>query len=131
MAVTLPKVEYEYVVEHYEGDADELGRQSYVEKKINQSVARLQARFGRRIQARIDSGAVTVGLFKDTVSDAVLRVLRNPEGYREEQQGNYRYSVNAAVASGYLWFTADNMLDLLGDPFSPIGTALIGDHRRL
>ncbi|UOR02065.1 phage Gp19/Gp15/Gp42 family protein [Leucobacter allii] len=130
MAVTLPEVEYEYVIDHYEGDPEELGRQSYVEKKIAQSIERLRSRFGSRIRARLDSGALTETLFKDTVAEAVLRIVRNPDGYRMEQQGNYQYQLNSAVAAGYLWFTADNMLDLIGAEFSPIGTATIGVHGR-
>lgn len=130
MAAALPDVPYEYVVDHYEGEPEELGRKSYVEKKISQSINRLASRFGNRIRARLASGALAETLYQDTVAEAVLRIVRNPEGYRTEQQGNYSYGVSAAVASGYLWFTADNMLDLLGEENSPIGTALIGDHRR-
>lgn len=130
MAVTLPAVSFDYVVDHYEGDAEDLGRPSYVEKKISQSVNRLQSRFGSRIQARLSSGVLSEELYKDTVAEAVLRIVRNPDGFRMEQQGNYQYQLNSAVASGYLWFTADNMIDLIGEEFSPIGTATVGVHGR-
>lgn len=46
-------------------------------------------------------------------ANAVLRVLRNPEGYRQETEGNYSYSLNAAVASGHL-FVLDSEWELLG-----------------
>ena len=46
-------------------------------------------------------------------ANAVLRVLRNPEGYRQESEGNYSYSLNAAVASGHL-FVLGSEWDLLG-----------------
>lgn len=46
-------------------------------------------------------------------ANAVLRVLRNPEGYRQETEGNYSYSLNAAVASGHL-FVMDSEWQLLG-----------------
>ncbi|ASU81409.1 hypothetical protein CDO52_00200 [Nocardiopsis gilva YIM 90087] len=46
-------------------------------------------------------------------ANAVLRVLRNPEGYRQETEGNYSYSLSAAVASGHL-FVMDSEWDLLG-----------------
>ena len=46
-------------------------------------------------------------------SNAVLRVLRNPEGYRQETEGNYSYSLNAAVASGHL-FVLGSEWELLG-----------------
>lgn len=46
-------------------------------------------------------------------ANAVLRVLRNPEGYRQEVEGNYSYSLSAAVASGHL-FVMDSEWDDLG-----------------
>lgn len=130
MAVTLPEVTYEWVCGAFEGDADELGRKSYVESKIRHTVSRLKTRFGRQIAARLASGQLEEDLYMDTVAEAVLRVVRNPEGYTTEQQGNYSYGLRAAVASGYLMFTAENMLDLLGEPSPVIGTYSIGDHRR-
>lgn len=126
MAVSFPEVTYEDVIAHFEDDPEILGSQKYVEAKIGEAVDSLAARFGKRISARLQSGVLTERLFKAIVAAAVLRTVRNPEGYRTEQQGNYSYGLNAAVASGYLWFTADNMLNLLGEPQSPIGTAVIG-----
>ncbi|PZG20602.1 Gp19/Gp15/Gp42 family protein [Nonomuraea aridisoli] len=38
-------------------------------------------------------------------ANAVLRVLRNPEGYRSESDGDYSYSRSAEVASGLLEIT--------------------------
>lgn len=130
MAVTLPEVTYQDVIAHFEGDGDDLGRQEFVETKAKQAVARLAARFGSRVQARLLSGVLSEELYKGTVAEAVLRILRNPEGFRMEQQGNYQYQLNSAVASGYLWFTADNMIDLIGQDFAPIGTTSIGVHGR-
>lgn len=46
-------------------------------------------------------------------ASAALRVLRNPEGYRQETEGNYGYSLSAAVASGHL-FVMDSEWQLLG-----------------
>lgn len=46
-------------------------------------------------------------------ANSVLRVLRNPEGYRQETEGNYGYSLSAAVASGHL-FVMDSEWALLG-----------------
>jgi len=46
-------------------------------------------------------------------ANAVLRVIRNPDGYRQETEGNYSYSKSAAVASGHL-FVMDSEWDLLG-----------------
>lgn len=128
MAVTLPAVEYQWVLDSYEGEPEDLGRQSYVESKIRHTVGKLKARYGRRIESRLASGELEADLYKDTVAEAVLRVVRNPEGYTTEQQGNYQYSLRAAVASGYLMFTAENMLDLLGEPAPIVGTYSIGNE---
>lgn len=46
-------------------------------------------------------------------ANAVLRVLRNPDGYRQETEGNYSYSLSAAVASGHL-FVMGSEWELLG-----------------
>lgn len=46
-------------------------------------------------------------------ANAVLRVIRNPEGYRQEAEGNYSYSLSAAVAAGHL-FVMDSEWDMLG-----------------
>jgi len=46
-------------------------------------------------------------------ANAALRVLRNPEGYRQETEGNYGYSLSAAVASGHL-FIMNSEWDVLG-----------------
>ncbi|OLT27747.1 hypothetical protein BJF83_17325 [Nocardiopsis sp. CNR-923] len=54
--------------------------------------------------------------FAETVvmveANAVLRVLRNPEGYRQETDGDYSYSVSAAVASGRLMILDEEWADL-------------------
>ncbi|MFD5599925.1 Gp19/Gp15/Gp42 family protein [Leucobacter sp. NPDC058333] len=129
MAVTLPDVTYEWVCDAFEGEPDELGRESYVKSKIRHTVGKLKTRFGKRIESRLAAGQLEEDLFRDTVAEAVLRIIRNPEGYTTEQQGNYSYGLRAVVASGYLMFTAENMLDLLGEPSPVIGTFAIGDHR--
>lgn len=46
-------------------------------------------------------------------SNAVTRVLKNPEGYRQETEGNYSYSLNVAAAAGYL-LILDSEWALLG-----------------
>ncbi|WP_435935808.1 Gp19/Gp15/Gp42 family protein [Leucobacter sp. Z1108] len=125
----LPPVIYDDVTAHYEGDAEELGSQSYVEAKIRHTIGKLKSRYGSRIAARLASGAIDEDLYIDTVAEAVLRVVRNPDGYTTEQQGNYSYGLRASVASGYLMFTSENLLDLVGESFQFIGTATISDHR--
>lgn len=102
---------------------------AYVQNLIRQSIDRINTRWGARVAARLRSGALTEDLFKDVVARMVLRVLRNPEGYTSEQEGNYQYSLRAQVASGYLWFTLDDELDLVGAATNlTIGTYSVGLH---
>lgn len=70
----------------------------------------------RRIPDLLERAAADPGFRRAVVmveSNAVLRVLRNPEGYRQETEGNYGYSLSAAVASGHL-FIMDSEWDDLG-----------------
>jgi len=46
-------------------------------------------------------------------SEMILRLVRNPDGYSQESDGNYSYAIYQAVASGKLEITADE-LRLLG-----------------
>jgi hypothetical protein len=45
-------------------------------------------------------------------ADMVLRLIRNPEGYSQESDGNYSYAIYQRVASGLLE-VLDNELELL------------------
>lgn len=46
-------------------------------------------------------------------AEMVLRLIRNPEGYSQESDGNYSYAIYQQVASGKLEVT-DSEWDLLG-----------------
>lgn len=98
---------------------------AYLENLLRQAVDRITTRWGARVSARLASGALSEELFKDVVSRSVMRVLRNPAGFTSEQEGNYQYSTRAQVASGYLWFTDDDVIDLLG----VVSNTMIGTHR--
>jgi hypothetical protein len=50
---------------------------------------------------------VTAGTIDEAVvvmveSDMILRLIRNPEGYTQESDGNYSYTISTQVASGRL-----------------------------
>lgn len=56
---------------------------------------------------RIASGEIRERLLVMTEAEAVLRLIRNPDGYSQETDGNYSYSLSAAVASGRLEITQE------------------------
>lgn len=126
MAVKLPDVPVEVLYAQYEGNPDVLGRRDWIETQLRKSVLLLQAQFGQRIRERLDSGILALALYEMIVAEAALRVCRNPEGYTSEEQGNYSYTVRAAVASGYIMFTDMNMRALLGSEGGFIGTSQVG-----
>jgi len=64
--------------------------------------AMIRARI-RDLDARVAADSNYRALVVKIEAAAVLRVLRNPEGYRQETEGNYGYSLSAAVASGHLF----------------------------
>lgn len=50
---------------------------------------------------------------------AVVRVLRNPEGYRSEQSGPFSYSIDTRAAAGFLTILADEWRQLgVSDTFT-------------
>lgn len=65
------------------------------------------------LAARIASGAVEADLVTLIVSDAVLRLYRNPEGFRQENSDEYAYVRPADSASSRIRFT-DEDLAILG-----------------
>lgn len=72
-----------------------------------------------KIRARIpdfDSRIIEDPYFLDVVkrvcADAVIRLVRNPEGYVQETEGNYTYMLSSAYSDGRLSITPDEWADL-------------------
>lgn len=106
-------VGYDDVAKRYEGD---LGRfpKEFVETQISDAVDYADARWGSFIEGRLAAKVLTPGLYQRVIADAVLRVLRNPQGLASEGDGGYSYTTRATVASGNLWFTQDDVELLSG-----------------
>lgn len=66
-------------------------------------------------------------LVKEVLVEMVLRVVRNPEGYSQENDGDYGYTRDRAVASGRLHVTAEE-LEELGVTNEFTGTVTMVDH---
>lgn len=51
---------------------------------------------------RVEDGKIRERLVVMVECEAVMRLIRNPEGYTQETDGNYSYSIDSRVASGRL-----------------------------
>ena len=67
----------------------------------------------RDLDERVAAGEILEAAVVMVEANAVARVLRNPEGFRQEQSGDYMYTLDAQVASGRL-FIDDAEWRLLG-----------------
>lgn len=71
---------------------------------------------------RLDSGALSERAWIKTVTDVVMRVLRNPAGHQSESDGVYNYSDRSTVASGDMWLTKNDLAVLNGSDGTMPGT---------
>ena len=91
-----------------------------VERKIKRRIPDLAA--------KITAGTIDVEDVKQVEADTVLRLVRNPEGYLSETDGNYTYMLQQGAAPGALTISADDwaalgvtigMMMLIPDPVIP------------
>lgn len=54
------------------------------------------------LDAKIADGALDEDVVKMVQADAILRLIKNPDGFRSETDGNYSYQIDERVASGRL-----------------------------
>lgn len=101
----------------YEGQLDLDNEDEWYQQKIDEAV-RLLLRKVPNVAARMAAYDETTGagldpeFVKDKVVGAVIRVLRNPDGYESETEGQYGYKFNKAEASANVWYTQDELADL-------------------
>jgi hypothetical protein len=87
-------------------------QQEWVQGRVDAAHRRLRSA-APGLDARVTSGVLDADLVKDVIVEMVLRVLRNPEGFAREQDGDYGYSRSERVGSGVLEVT-DADLKALG-----------------
>jgi hypothetical protein len=112
------------VARYLEGDLLSEFTNDQVQTQITDAVDWADVRWLAAINARLASGKLTPNLYKRTISDAVLRVMRNPGGLASEGEGGYNYATRPAVASGNLWYTADDLMTLTGFSFSSLPSTI-------
>jgi Phage protein Gp19/Gp15/Gp42 len=84
-----------------------LGRELTTEEAelVNTRLADVERMIRKKIPdlaAKITAGTIDVEDVQQVEADAVLRLVRNPDGYRSESDGTYTYEFNTAMASGKL-----------------------------
>lgn len=95
----------------------------FVQKKLTQALALIEKKCPGAM-SRVDSGKLDKDLFLMVLENMVFRVLRAPEGFKSESEGNYSYDRFPTAASADLWIT-DKELEILGCPgktMFPFGT---------
>lgn len=99
----------------YAGVADvqvSLGRpltedeEQQAEGLLDRVETRIRARIPTLVE-RLGDEANLLDLLVEVESDAVARVLRNPSGYLQEQDGDYMYTRDRSLATGALNLTDD------------------------
>lgn len=130
MTTTLPDVGPEEIPKYWDGEIDEFDN-AYLVGKLGEVVDIIADRYGSLVSRRLESGRLTVRLYNATVIRIAARVWSNTDGFKRENAGQVGYEVNAAVASGTIWFTDDDVRDLTGvhpKQSTVFGTATIGRH---
>lgn len=113
--MALPDVTPQNVADRYlEGDLLTEFTEAQVQTQIEDAIDYLDNRWRAVIESRLASGLLSTRRFTRVISDAVLRVVRNPRGLTSENEGGYGYAQRPDVASGNLWFTADDLESLTG-----------------
>lgn len=64
------------------------------------------------LDAKVVSGDIVKDDLIQVEADAVLRLVRNPEGYRSESDGDYTYELQRDLATGRLTILADEWFSL-------------------
>lgn len=104
--------DYDDLVSRYPGDLEAFERE-YVERQIADVVGYAEAEVPG-IQGRLATGSLAAVVYKRVIADAVNRVLLNPYGRTNENEGGVGYGRDARVASGRIWFPDDDRKRLRG-----------------
>ena len=88
------------VKDRYHEDLDET-----LELLVNTRLADAELILKSRIPdlvEQVDEETISLAVVKMVESEMVLRLIRNPEGYSQESDGNYSYAIYQQVSSGRL-----------------------------
>lgn len=121
--------DYDDLAKRYPGDLEAFERE-YVEQQIEDVAGFAEAEVPG-IQERIAGGSLTAVVYKRVIADAVNRVLLNPFGRTNENEGGVGYGRDTAVASGRIWFPEADKALLRGRPATRLvqGTVRLGVYQ--
>lgn len=110
------------------------GSEAHVDYLIDKAERLVRSKVSN-LSARLLAGSISEADVRDVVCDMVLRVLRNPDGYRYEAAGDYSYQRDLTVAGGTLVISQSELARLRGNlgqvTSVPVGdNALRHPHRR-
>lgn len=88
------------------------GEQQIVHTRLGDAETLILARIPD-LHARVTAGTIPSAVVAMVEAEAVLRLVRNPDGYRSESDGNYSYELARTVASG--------RLEILDDEWALLG----------
>ena len=69
------------------------------------------------LEADITAGTVTEANVVRILSQMVLRVMKNPEGYRSQSIDDYSYTRDPAASAGWLYVTDEELADITPDGY--------------
>lgn len=84
---------------------------SLIEIRIGDVERKIRRRI-KDLDARILAGTTDVEDVRQVVADAILRLVKNPDGYLSETDGNYTYMLSQDTASGKLMLTDEDWITL-------------------
>jgi uncharacterized protein YcaQ len=106
-----------------------------VERRLAQ-VERMLLRRIPDLDGQITAGTIDQDDVADIEAEAVLRLVRNPEGYASESDGTYSYQFNRETASGRLEILAEEwerlgikpsrMFTITPNLVAPVGRSAFG-----
>lgn len=104
------------ITDRYEGTITN-DQQTWVLSLIGDACSLVRSRLPQ-LDTWIASGQVSTSEVRRVVSEIILRRVRNPKGFRQENAGDYGYSRDPIAASGRLYVT-DEELDDMRPPADP------------
>lgn len=101
---------FEDVQSRYHRDIEEELRQ-LVETRLQDAEVKIRRRI-KDLDEKIFKDSYLEDVVVRVCADAVIRLIKNPDGYVQETDGNYTYMLSQALTEGNLTISSDEWGDL-------------------